>query len=131
MILHSKFRARTRGFTLAETLAAMVFVAILVPVAIEGVQIASRAGVVADRKRVAAQLADRLLSEMAVTEDWRYGNDEGDFEEDAPGGYRWVLETGAWEKDTMRTLSVEVFFIVQGREYSVRLSTLAEETEEE
>jgi hypothetical protein len=36
----------------------------------------------------------------------------------------------AWEEDTMRLLTVTVFYTVQQREYSVRLSTLVEETEE-
>ena len=113
----------------------MVFVAILIPVAVEGLQISNRAGVLAHRKRAAACLAERLLTEMIVTEEWRDGDDEGDFGEDAPG-YRWILESAAWESEpweesTMRTLSVEVFFNVQEREHSVRLSTLVEEAEEE
>src|SRR5262245_13838541 len=47
----------TQAFTLAEVLAAMVFMAILIPVAMEGLSIATRAGEVAARKSEAALVA--------------------------------------------------------------------------
>ena len=118
-----------RGFTFVETLAAMFFMAIVIPVAVRGVMLANRAGIVAERTRVAAQLADSLLTEMVVTEGWRDAEQEGDFGEEW-SGYRWVLEDDAWDEDTMRVLSVEVLFEVQDAEYRVRLSTLVEETNE-
>ena len=126
----STTRKDSRGFTLVETLAAMLFMAIVIPVAVRGVMLANRAGVVAERTRVAAQLADTLLTETVVTESWRYGAQEGDFEEEWPG-YRWILDTEAWEEDAMRLVRVEVLYDVEDREYSVRLSTLAEEEQEE
>ena len=76
----STTRKDSRGFTLVETLAAMLFMAIVIPVAVRGVMLANRAGVVAERTRVAAQLADTLLTETVVTESWRYGAQEGDFD---------------------------------------------------
>ncbi len=118
-----------RGFTFVETLAAMLFMAIVIPVAVRGVMLANRAGIVAERTRVAAQLGDSLLTETVVTEGWRDGDQEGDFGEEW-SGYRWVLEDGAWDEDTMRVISVEVLFEVQDAEYAVRLSTLVEETDE-
>ncbi len=69
------------------------------------------------------------MTETVVTEGWRDGDQEGDFGEEW-SGYRWVLEDGAWDEDTMRVVSVEVLFEVQGAEYAVRLSTLVEETDE-
>lgn len=126
----STSRRGKRGFTLVETLAAMLFMAIVIPVAVRGVMLANRAGVVAERTRVASQLADTLLTEAVVTELWRDGFQEGDFEEEWPG-YRWVLDTEAWEEDSMRVVWVEILFDVQDREYAVRLSTLAAEEQEE
>lgn len=119
----------SRGFTLVEMLAAMLFVAIVIPVAARGLMLANRAGVVAERKRVAAELADYLLTEVMVTETWMDGDQEGDFGEERPR-YRWVLEDESWDEDTMRVVSVEVLFDVQGTEYGVRLSTLVEEAYE-
>lgn len=112
-----------------ELLAAMVFMAIVIPAAVHALTVANRAGLVADHKRVAAQLADSLLSETCVTGDWRHGNQTGNFGEERPG-YRWAVRAEPWGKDAMQVVSVEVFFEVQGSEYSVRLSTLAEDTEE-
>jgi general secretion pathway protein I len=118
------------GFTLAEVLAAMLLMAIVVPVAVQGLLIANRAGVVAERKAVAARLADGLLTEIVLTDAWQDSEDEGDFGDEWPN-YRWVLETDAWDEDTMRLLSIEVFYHAQGREFSVRLSTVVEETDDE
>src|SRR5215831_1554290 len=58
------------GFTLAEVLAALVFMAILIPVALEGLSIASRAGEVAARKGEAALVAERLLNQAVVEGSW-------------------------------------------------------------
>jgi type II secretory pathway pseudopilin PulG len=127
MLIGSETR---RAFTLAELLAAMVFVAIVLPVAVRGVMVANRAGVLADRQRVAAQLADRLLTEMVVTEDWRDSEAEGDFGEEWPG-YRWTLKDDAWDEDTMRILTIEVSFEVQDRPCRISLSTLVDEEEQE
>lgn len=122
-------RTRQRGFTFVEILAAMLFMAIVIPVTVEGIMIANRAGVAAERKRVAVGLADMLLTEKVVTAEWRDGEQQGDFGEDWPE-YNWVLRNEAWEEEGMRLISVEVQFLVQGRDYSVSLSTLVEEEEE-
>jgi type II secretory pathway pseudopilin PulG len=123
-----KARRGSAGFTLAEALAGMLFLAIVIPATVEGFLVANRAGVLAERNRMAAQLADQKLSGMVLSEEWRDSDEEGDFGEDYPG-FRWVLSDEAWGEDTMRLVSVEVFFTVQGREYSIRLSTLAKESE--
>ena len=55
-------RRRCAGFTLAEVLAALLFMAIVIPTAIEAMHLASRAGSVAARKSEAAVVAQRVLS---------------------------------------------------------------------
>lgn len=117
-----------RGFTFAETLAAMLFMAIVVPVMVQGMTVANRVGIAAERQREAVELADRLLTELVLTDEWRDSERDGDFGEDWPG-YRWVLSDDTWEADTMRVVSVQVFFKVQGRELSIELTTLADEAE--
>jgi len=117
------------GFTFAELLAAMLLMAIVIPVAIRGLTIANRAGVLAERKRTAGQLGDCFLSEMIVTDAWRDSDREGDFGEEWPG-YRWVLEENEWEEDTMGEIQLTVLFEVQGQEHAVCLSTLIQESEE-
>ncbi len=113
------------AFTLAEVLAALLFMAIVIPVAVEALRIASRAGEVAARKSQAARLAERVINEHIVTTNWNQAFQSGTLAEGA-GQFRWTLSNEAWTEDPLRLLSVEVKFAVQGRDYSVRLSTLAD-----
>jgi type II secretory pathway pseudopilin PulG len=115
-------RAQT-AFTLAEVLAALAFMAIVIPVAVEGLRIANRAGQVAQRKDVASRIADRVLNEALVTGQMqssaRNGVAQEGFQE-----YRWSVRVEPWPEDTMRLVTVEVVYPVQGQEYDVHLSTL-------
>jgi hypothetical protein len=119
----------TAGFTLAEVLAALVFMAILIPVALEGLSIASRAGEVAARKSEAALVGERLLNENIVTTNWSQGVQNGTLRQGARD-FRYSLRNDPWSQDpnqsSMRQLSVEVKFATQGHDYSVRLSTLVD-----
>lgn len=112
------------GFTLAEVVAALLFMAIVIPVAVEGLRIAARAGEVAVRKDDAARVADRLLTEALVLTNWSQALQNGTVQE-GDREYRWTLRNENWSGDAMQLLSMEVQYEVQGREYEVRLSTLA------
>ena len=111
------------AFTLAEVLAALVFMAIVIPVALQGLQIASRAGMVAERKREAARVAERVLNESIVTTNYVQAVSSGTVLE-AEREYRWTLRSEAWTESAMQLLSVEVTFPVQGQDYTVPMSTL-------
>lgn len=115
------------AFTLAEVLAALLFMAIVIPVALQGLRISSRAGELAERKREAARVAERILTESIVTTNWSGAGLSGVEQEDYRE-YRWSLRNESWTGATvssLRLLSVEVVFPVQGEEYTVALSTLA------
>jgi hypothetical protein len=112
------------AFTLAEALAAMLFLAIVVPAAVEALHVASLAGEVAARKGVAARIADRVLNESIVMTNWNLGPQSGTITEGAEQ-FRWTLSSQNWTVDTMQLLTAEVKFSAQGHDYSVRLSTLA------
>lgn len=118
-------RASSGGFTLVEVLAALLFMAIVIPVAVEGLRIASRAGLVAERKAVAARIADRLLNELLVTGQWQSGLSSGTLRE-GPNEYRWDLVVDPWELGVLQLLTLQVTYLVQNQEYEVRLSTLAD-----
>jgi len=118
-------RRRAAAFTLAEVLAALVFMAIVIPVAVQGLRVANLAGQLAERKAVAARLGDQVLSELLVTGNWQQSNQRGTHREGYLE-YRWYVDEENWEWGTLRLLTVEVFFDVQGREYEVRLRTLAD-----
>ena len=123
---HSPRRARpgaAGGFTLAEVLVALLFMAIVIPVTVQGLRIASLAGEVAQRKSAAARVAERILNENIVTTNWSQSVQTGTVEEGATQ-YHWTRRQAAWDQDPMRVLSVEVKFTAQDRDCVVRLSTL-------
>ncbi|HKW29952.1 MAG TPA: hypothetical protein VJT54_11485 [Verrucomicrobiae bacterium] len=114
------------AFTLAEVLAAMLFLAIVIPAAVEALHVASLAGEVAARKGTAVRLGDRILNESIVTTNWNVGSQNGTVTEGA-GEFHWTLNNQIWPGDTtaaMRLLTAEVTFSAQGHDYSVELSTL-------
>jgi type II secretory pathway pseudopilin PulG len=130
-----KSGARTdkcQGFTLAEVLAALLFMAIVVPVAMQGLHIASLAGAVAQRKGEAARIAQRVLNESLVTTNWSQSLQGGTTIE-GQRQFRWTLRSDPWTQDpaqnVLRQLSVEVIFTAQNREYAVKLTTLVDSSQ--
>jgi hypothetical protein len=130
-VLRSATGVRTRsmsaGFTLAEVMAALVFMAIVIPVALEGLSIASRAGEVAARKSDAALVAERVLNDSLVNTNWTQTVQSGTVRQGVRD-FRWTLHNDPWSVDReqgMRLLTVEVNYAAQGKDYAVRLSTLA------
>lgn len=115
------------GFTLAEVLAALLFMAIVIPVAVEGVRVANLAGQVGQRKTVAARIAERTLNELLVTHAWQ-GASSGGVVREGTQDYQWQMRLDPWNQGILRELSVDVMFLVQGKEYDVRLSTLVDTT---
>src|SRR2546428_12873650 len=93
--IHNQRLNSGSGFTLAEVLAAMVFMAILIPVAIEGLSIASRAGEVAVRKSEAAVVAERLLNESVAAATWNQ-NAQGGTLRQGVREFRWRLQNEPW-----------------------------------
>ena len=139
------------AFTLAEVLAALLFMAIVIPVAVQALQIASLAGEVSRRKNEAVRVAERVLNESLVTTNWYQSNQRG-IAYEGLREFQWTLSTEFWDQNNtnrlpsanmgqlganrplvdqfalsqlpMNLLTVEVSFPVRGRDYSVRLSTL-------
>jgi type II secretory pathway pseudopilin PulG len=115
---------RAAGFTLVEVLAALLFLAIVIPSAIEALHMATLSGEVAARKGVAARVADRILNESIVMTNWNSGTQSGTVTEGAVD-FRWTLTSETWPQDSMQLLTAEVKYAAQGKDYSVKLSTLA------
>jgi type II secretory pathway pseudopilin PulG len=124
---HSSFGIRhcCAAFTLAEVLAAMAFLAILIPVIAECLTIASRANEVAQRKTEATRVAERILNESIVTTNWNQSAQSGTAN-DGNRQFDWTLQNEPWNQDPIRLLTVDVKYQVQGRDYNVQLSTLAD-----
>jgi len=113
------------GFTLVETLAALLFLAIVIPVAVEGIQLASYAGTASQRKRAAARIAERVIAESIAPTSGSSIGTSGTVREGMID-YRWQIRTESWTDATLRVLTAEVSFDVQGREHRIEASTLVD-----
>ena len=124
-------QARNSGFTLIEVLAAMMFLAILVPAIVSALSLSGHISELSDRRAVAAELAENQLNEELMANNWMSNNStKGDFGTDYPG-YTWEMTQSAWSGDTlnnMTQLAMVVTFPVQGRPQTVRLTTLVSTT---
>ena len=122
-------RRSMAGFTLAEVLAALLFMAIVIPAAIEGMHVASLAGAVAERKGEAARLAQRLLAENLVNTNGSQSVQSGTLTE-GQRQFDYTLRSDPWTQDPNQNvicqLAVEVKFTAQSRNYSVRMTTLVD-----
>jgi hypothetical protein len=114
---------RAQAFTLAEVLAALAFMAIVIPVAVEGLRVANLAGQVGERKAVAARIGERVLAEWVIASQPQSSTPRGVIQEGVQE-YTWSIQSEPWNQDTMRLATVQVIYTVQGREYDVHLSTL-------
>lgn len=111
------------GFTLAEVLAALAFMAVVIPVAVQGIAVASRAGQVAARKADAARIGDRVLNELEVTGQLLGGVQSGVIQE-GEREYRWSMQTQTWLEGNLNQVTLSVAFEVQGHAYDLQLATL-------
>lgn len=119
-----------RGFTLAEVLAALLLMAILIPVTMHGVTVASRAGMLGQRKTTAIRIAERVLEEQIVSGQMATATPNGTIVE-GNVSYPWTMRSDPWAEDnnvTMNIVTVRVEFSVQGNTYDVATSTLYDPT---
>jgi type II secretory pathway pseudopilin PulG len=118
-------RKRAAAFTLVEVLAAMVFMAIVIPVVVEALHVSSMSGEYAARKAEAARVADKVLNENLSQSNASIGGQSGTVIDNGHE-YRWTISSQPWSQDaTMQLTTAEVKFSVAGRECSVHLDTLA------
>ena len=127
MRLSAPRRANRRGFTLVEVLAALAFMSIVIPVAVEGLRLASAAGQLGERRTVAALVAERVLNEVLLSETGKASTQSGVIREGVHD-YRWSTRWETWPEGAMSQLTVEVLFRLQGRDYDVELTTLVDTT---
>jgi hypothetical protein len=111
---------------MAEVLAALLLLAIVIPVALEGLRVASTAGEVGQRKMIAARIGNKVMNELKVTSQLENTGQTG-VVQDHGISYRWTVKNQAWSEDTasqmiMATLTVS--FTAQGKKFDVNVSTL-------
>ncbi len=119
-----------QGFTLVEVLAALLFMAIVIPVAMQGLSVASRAGELAGRRYQAGLVAERVLNEAIILTNWSQSTQVGRSRQGALE-FEWTLRNEPWLEDrnvsSMRLVSVDVSFSAQGQKQVFTLSTLVDE----
>ncbi len=125
-------RRRRRGFTLIEVLAALMLLAIALPVVMQGITLASSAGSLAKRRTEAGGLAESKLNELVATNAWQSNSLSGDFGPDWPD-YTWTAELLTWSQgqglgtqgsNTVQQLDVHVLWRSGIGQQSVTVSTL-------
>jgi prepilin-type N-terminal cleavage/methylation domain-containing protein len=121
---------RRSAFTLAEVLAALVLMAIVIPVALEGMSVVSRAAILGQRKVAAMHVAERVLNEqlLLLGQGQQVENSASGVETDAGTDYPWTLQAEQWPRDSMTLLTVRVTFTVRGSQYEMKTSTLFDPT---
>lgn len=117
------FPRRCRAFTLVEVLAALLLMAIIIPVAMEGMSVASRVGVLGQRKAVAMRVAERVLNELVVEAQTQQASSSGTAV-DGGTSYPWTARVENWTEDAMQQMTVTVQFTVQGSIYDISTTTL-------
>src|SRR3954451_23462376 len=106
-------KAARAAFTLMEVLAALLFMAIVIPVAIEGIRIASLAGEVGQRKKIAARIGQSALDELRSNTQSQNAGSSGQVQEGATT-FQYTIRTESWAEDAMRLATADVAFTVQG-----------------
>jgi len=124
---------RRRGspaFTLVEVLAAMLLMAIIIPVTLQGMTMVSRAAQLGQRKTAAMRVAERVINEQLalVAQGQTVQNSASGTETDGGLDYPWTMQTAVWPQDTMTKMTVRITFTLEGHSYEMSLSTLFDPT---
>ncbi|WP_261362025.1 type II secretion system protein [Humisphaera borealis] len=116
---------RNRGFTLVEVLATILMLAIIVPVAMQAVSLATGISGAARHRAEAAALAESQLAFLMTSGEWQTGTLQGDFAQQGFPEYQWYASVGNWTEANVQQLDVMVLWTTPRRgEESVVVSTL-------
>ena len=123
MTSRASFIRHSTAFTLVEVLATLTLMAIIMPVAMRGISLATATAGQARRQVEAVSLAESKLAELQATGEWQGGSLSGDCGTDWPD-YQWACEVNDWEGTTVQQLAVSVTWLARGATRKVTLTTL-------
>ncbi len=123
----SKRGKSSAGFTLLEVLTALAILAIVLPVAMEGIGLVTQLAGLTRQRAVASNLAETKLNELVVTGSWNNGASGGDFSTNP--GYSWQASTQTCQEPDLPNaglteLDVTVAWQSLGRQRHVTMTTL-------
>jgi prepilin-type N-terminal cleavage/methylation domain-containing protein len=113
-----------RGFTLVEVLATVAMIAIVLPVAMYGIQLCLQTASNAKHQAEAATLAQNKLQELTALASLPQTsslNESGDFAPDFPD-YKWQSNTTDIDTD-LQQLDVRVTWLARNQQRDLTLST--------
>ncbi len=122
MISSPSSPSRRRGFTLAEVVVALGMIAIILPVAMQGVTSAARASAHAKRVSEASELARMKLNEIILDADTTRFSGNGDFGTTWPD-YQWQVTATSMDY-SLYQVTVVVKWQQTGQEDMTSVSTL-------
>lgn len=103
------------GFTLLEALIALVFMAVVLPLALGGISQVLRTVDRVGRLDTAQRLAESRLATWTADGSWRTAPASGDFTDTASEGtaedltaYHWTLVTAPWRDGGLTTLTLTI-----------------------
>ena len=111
------------AFTLVEVVATLTLAAVILPVAMRGISLATAAAGQARRQMEAASLAEAKLAELRASGQWQGADRTGDCGPDWPD-YRWTAEVSEWEGTSLHQVAVRVEWTARGTLRAVTLTTL-------
>ncbi|MFI4859633.1 MAG: prepilin-type N-terminal cleavage/methylation domain-containing protein [Phycisphaerales bacterium JB063] len=120
---------RNAGFTLVEALAALMLMAVVIPLVMRGVAMSAQVGVLADRRAQATMLADTRLTEAILNGEWEEGDSAGAFDEETYGSeaetFEWFLLVDDWNGQiAFKEITLIVTWQQRGEEQHVALATV-------
>lgn len=117
----------SRGFTLLEVLAALLLLAVVLPVLMGALNTATHVGGLAHDRAEAAMFAENKLNEVLIDQSWQFGDETGDFAEDiddpAAARYTWELHVEQWLDPSVRKLTMTVHWERRGRPQTITLTS--------
>jgi prepilin-type N-terminal cleavage/methylation domain-containing protein len=116
-----------KGFTLIEVLATMVLLAIVLPVAMQGLSIALASATHARRTAEAASLAEMKLNDLLTQSVTAATGLSGDFSPQHPE-YRWTYESAPVDYGATEVL-LRVTWVERGQERVYTLCTITRESD--
>ncbi len=119
----NSIRRRYRGLTLAEVLATVAIMAIVLPVIMQAISISTALASTTRLRSQATYLAEMKLDELVASGEWKTAALGGDFGAQWPG-FRWESAVNDWDEADMRQLQVSVRYFARGQDREIVLTTL-------
>ncbi len=112
-----------------EILVTIMMIAMIIPIAMKGISVATSVSSDSKWKLEAMTLAESRLVEILINKEWQNSSESGNFA-DAYSQYKWQMDTSDWSEDNLKQIALKVSWQQRGRERNVTLHTLVYNADE-